>query len=192
VPGNVLRHFARDDVTEFEFTHRRQHAARGKAELLGLGLSMMFNDLAAGKPPEPAGQVIVTAMTLIAPMVELGPEIRVVACWVAPDPQGRLSYSVSAFKESIIPLLGDGGVALSEAILCGYRQGQTETPPTPLPSIRQDLDVLQNRKNSPASTSSPLYSFNPGILYGGMDGQKFESVTPTIKSLFDYLASVSI
>jgi hypothetical protein len=126
VPGNVLRHFARDDVTEFEFTHRRQHAARGKAELSGLGLSMMFNDLAAGKPPEPAGQVVVMAMTLIAPMVELGPEIRVMACWVAPDPQGRLSYSVSAFKESIIPLLGDGGVALSEAILCGYRQGQTK------------------------------------------------------------------
>jgi TnpA family transposase len=28
----------------------------------------------------------------------------------------------------------------------------------------------------------PLYSFNPEILYGGVDGQKFESATPTIKA----------
>jgi TnpA family transposase len=28
----------------------------------------------------------------------------------------------------------------------------------------------------------PLYSFNPEIVYGGVDGQKFESATPTIKA----------
>ncbi len=30
----------------------------------------------------------------------------------------------------------------------------------------------------------PLYSFNPEILYGSVDGQKFESATPTIKARY--------
>ncbi len=30
----------------------------------------------------------------------------------------------------------------------------------------------------------PLYSFNPETLYGGVDGQKFESATPTIKARY--------
>jgi len=30
----------------------------------------------------------------------------------------------------------------------------------------------------------PLYSFNTEILYGGVDGQKFESATPTIKARY--------
>jgi hypothetical protein len=139
---NGVRHFARSDVTEFEFTLCRQRAARGKGELSGLGIWMVWEDLAKGKGNRDP-DVVRTAMTLVAPEVTLAPETRAVVCYVAPDPKGHPGHCSFTFDRSIGQEIE--GEFLAEVVAV-IRERAYPLPKTPLPSLGQDLGTLRDRK----------------------------------------------